>query len=119
MMRIQLASPWAPAAGRMGKDTGSDPQIRALENKLQQLNNEKKEAQKAHAEKKVRELEREIQSTEQKLEQLKKKAAQREEQQERQARMEAERQGQTPDGQEGYGPMVQDPSLGALVDRLA
>ncbi len=111
MMRIQLATPWASSAGQLGKSAGSDPQIRALENKLQQLNNEKKEAQKAHAEKKVRELEREIQSTEQKLEQLKKKAAQK---QERQVR-----QGQTPDGQSGRGPLAQDPSLGALVDRLA
>lgn len=56
-----------PSAG------GHNPQIKVLEQKLMQLNSEKKKAAQNHDEEKVKELEKQIQEVEQKIEKLKQK----------------------------------------------
>ena len=56
---------------------GGNPQIKALEKKIQKLNQEKKEASQNHDSDKVRELEKEIQAAQARLEQLKQKEADR------------------------------------------
>lgn len=53
--------------------SGQNPQIKALEQKLMQLNSEKKKAAQNHDEEKVKELEKQIQEVEQKIEKLKQK----------------------------------------------
>lgn len=111
------------ASGVMSGSPGSsNPQISALEKKLQRLNREKKEASQNHDGDKVKELEKEIQATEQKLERLKQKDNQKKQQEaEEQKRQEEEanrRQGvNAPSG--GYGAPADGALLGVYLNRLA
>ena len=60
---------------------GQNPQIKALEQKLMQLNSEKKKAAQNHDEEKVKELEKQLQEVEQKIEKLKQKEQKKQQQQ--------------------------------------
>ena len=63
-----------PIASGADLSSGSaNPRIKALEQRLQQLNNEKKKAVQEHDEEKVQKLEKEIQELEKQIEQLKQK----------------------------------------------
>ncbi|MEY8336586.1 hypothetical protein AALB16_00935 [Lachnospiraceae bacterium 62-35] len=72
------------ATGQNPLATGADlsngstnPRIKALEQKLQQLNNEKKKAVQEHDEEKAQKLEKEIQELRKQIEQLKQKEKQK------------------------------------------
>lgn len=109
-----------------GSPGGSNPQISALEKKLQRLNKEKKEADQNHDADKVKELEKEIQATQQKLEQLKQKDNQKKQQEaekaEKQKRQEEEasrQQGNANALPDGYGTQADGALLGVYLNRLA
>ena len=56
-----------------GSQTGENPRLRALEQKLEKLNKEKEKAVKSKNRDKVRELEKEIEQVRQQIEELKQK----------------------------------------------
>ncbi len=97
-------------------DAGN-PQIKALEKKLQQLNQEKKEAAQNHNSDKVRELEKEIQATQTRLEQLKQKEAQKQKtaQEEEQKRQKQEEESNPSNP---YGPLQESSLLSNYVNLL-
>ncbi len=113
---------------------GDNPQIKALEQKLQRLNKEKKEADQNHDAEKVKELEKEIQAAQQKLERLKQNQQQKnkleeEEAQKKQKLEEAQKEnkehGQRKDDEKenelspDYGAMTDNALLGIYLNRLA
>lgn len=81
-MDINGISPSIPAANTMGgpQGSGKDPQLSALEQKLNRLTNEKKQAVRNKDKDKERKLEQEIQAVKQQIAQLKQKEKQKEKQ---------------------------------------
>ena len=112
------------ANGAVPKGAGGDnPQIKALEQKLQRLNKEKKEADQNHDAEKVKELEKEIQAAQQKLERLKQN--QQKKQKLEEAQKENKEHGQRKDDEKenelspDYGAMTDNALLGIYLNRLA
>lgn len=96
----------APVSPNAVNGSGKNPQLAALEQKLQRLTNEKKAAIRNKDKEKEQKLEQEIQAVKQQIEQLKKKEEKKQEKEE-QANPNASKDLSSP------------PGLGNAVDRYA